>query len=51
MWRLEEKYNSIEQILVWDGRRYTRTQLEQKTMPELRCIYAELEGEQISKLY
>lgn len=49
MWRLEEKYNKIEQILVWSNQ-YSREYLEKMTMPEIRDIYNKLEFEILSKV-
>lgn len=49
MWRLEEKYNKIEQILVW-SKKYTKEQLANMTMPEIRDIYNSLEFDILSKV-
>ena len=49
MWRLEEKYNKIEQILVWSNQ-YSREYLEKMTMPEIRDIYNKLEFQILSKV-
>lgn len=49
MWRLEEKYNKMEQIMVW-SKKYTREQLEKMTMPEIRNIYNSLEFNILSKV-
>lgn len=49
MWRLEEKYNKIEQIMVW-SKKYTREYLEKLTMPEIRNIYNSLEFHIASKV-
>lgn len=47
---MEEKYNLIEQILVWSKRKYTREQLEKQNLPKLREIYNHLEFEIISRI-
>ena len=49
MWRLEEKYNKIEQILAW-SREYNREQLVKMTILEIRDIYNSLEFEIASKV-
>lgn len=46
---MEEKYNRVEQILVW-SRKYTREQLNSFNLPKIRKIYNNLEFEIISKV-
>lgn len=47
---MEERYNLIEQILVWSSK-YTREQLNRMNLPEIRDIYNRLEFQIISKIY
>ncbi len=46
---MEEKYNLVEQILVW-SRKYTRSQLNSMNLPKIREIYNSLEFEKISRV-
>lgn len=48
---MEEKYNRVEQILVWCKGKYTREQLNKMALPELREIYWNLETRIISIVY
>lgn len=47
---VEEKYNRVEQILVW-SRKYTREQLNSMNLPKLREIYNNLEFEILSNVW
>lgn len=46
---MEEKYNLVEQILVWNHK-YTRDQLNSLKLPKIREIYNDLEFEIISRV-
>lgn len=46
---MEEKYNLVEQILVWSVK-YTRNQLNSLTLPEIREIHRNLEFKIISRI-
>lgn len=47
---MEEKYNRVEQILVW-SRKHKREELEKFTLPEIREIYFLLENAILSKIF
>lgn len=47
---MEEKYNLVEQILVW-SQKYTREQLNSMNLPKVREIYNGLEFEIISRVW
>ncbi len=47
---MEEKYNRVEQILVWSSK-YTRDQLNSMNLAKIREIYNHLEFKILSRLY
>lgn len=51
MSRKEQKYNWIEDIVVWSKGKYKREKLEKLTMPELFRIHNELYFNLMSHIY
>lgn len=47
---MEERYNLVEQILVWGHGKYTRESLNEMTLDTIREIYNKLYLEIISRL-
>lgn len=47
---MEEKYNLVEQILVW-SKKYNREQLDSMNLPEIREIYTRLETGIVSRVW